>query len=305
VTQRVDLDRLADYAAGLLDGTPEAAEVAGLIATEPDWAQAYTLLAEADRAVLAELADLGAEPLVMPVDVVARLDACLAGVAGGSIGDERPRLTVITGEGTGPTRSATRAAARAKRRRTAWIAAVAAGVLAFGGFGVTALSDMVGSKSESPAGMSSGRGANEAGDALGGQPAVPPAGAPELGPPTMLSTGTNYFAADLGASFRGFVPGPEQPGRVTTSRDQVNTAQVAPPLRRLVDVVALSTCLRLVSSTYGGQPTVVDFARYEDDPALIVLLADATGRPARVVVAGTSCGLPEHGADVRYTTAVS
>ncbi len=50
----VDLDLLADYAAGVLD-RPQSAEVAYLISTEPAWARAHSALVRADAAVQADL----------------------------------------------------------------------------------------------------------------------------------------------------------------------------------------------------------------------------------------------------------
>lgn len=304
MTYGVDLDRLADYSAGLLDGTPEAAEVADLIATSPDWAQAYASLVDADHLVRADLTSLGRTDLVMPTDVVAQLDAALAAAARSDTATERPRLTVIAGEGTGR-HSASRptAATRARRRRNAWLAAAAAAVIAFGGFGVTVLSDMMDRAVTETTGMS-GRAGSGAADALG-EPA-PPAAAPSVGPPRLTASGTNYFAGDLALGFKSFGvnPGTLAP-EVASGRGELKDSQVAPLLRRLVDPVALSACLRLVTGAYGGQPLSVDFARFEHEPALVVLVGDTAGRPARVVVVGPTCGQPPNGPDVRYSTSVS
>jgi len=304
VTYGVDLDRLADYAAGLLDGTPEAAEVADLIATSPDWAQAYAGLVEADHLVRADLTSLGRADLIMPADVVAQLDATLASATRSDAATERPRLTVIAGEGTGSRTASRTAAAQARRRRNAWLAAAAAAVIAFGGFGVTVLSDMMDRAVTETSGMS-GRPGSGAADALG-EPA-PPAAAPSVGPPRLTASGTNYFAGDLMLGYKsgGAVdPGTLSP-EIAGGRGQLKDSQVAPPLRRLVDPVALLTCLRTVTGAYGGQPLSVDFARFENEPALIILLGDAAGRPARLVVVGPACGLPQNGPDVRYSTPVS
>ncbi|AEV89246.1 hypothetical protein ACWT_8237 [Actinoplanes sp. SE50] len=72
----VDIDLLADFVGGALDGTPDADRVAALLAADPAWQEAYELLAPEMATVGALLTGLPAEP--MPVDVVARLDAALA-----------------------------------------------------------------------------------------------------------------------------------------------------------------------------------------------------------------------------------
>ena len=62
-----ELDRLADYAAGVLSGRDEA-ETANLVRTEPHWAHAYTALVRADATVRSGLRDAGT-PVAMPADV--------------------------------------------------------------------------------------------------------------------------------------------------------------------------------------------------------------------------------------------
>lgn len=109
-----DLDLLADYAAGVLDGT-EADQLAHLIATDPAWSTAYHRLLDALPRASAALATLGAtsdgdhggatgdsasggdragggygaegvaegDGERMPADVAARLDRALAALSGG------------------------------------------------------------------------------------------------------------------------------------------------------------------------------------------------------------------------------
>ncbi len=72
-----DLDRLADFVAGGLEPT-EAAEVARLVHTEPDWSAAHAELTSADGAVRAQLSSYGAMTGPMPADVIARLEIALA-----------------------------------------------------------------------------------------------------------------------------------------------------------------------------------------------------------------------------------
>jgi len=73
-----DLDRLADFVGGALDGTPEADDVRRLVSTDTVWAEAYASLVTAEAAVRDELGALGAEALVVPPDVQERLEAALA-----------------------------------------------------------------------------------------------------------------------------------------------------------------------------------------------------------------------------------
>jgi hypothetical protein len=76
----VDIDLLADYVGGALDGTPDETVVAGLVADDPAWRTAHDALAGATATVGAQLRLLGAAPAPMPADVAARLDAALAGL---------------------------------------------------------------------------------------------------------------------------------------------------------------------------------------------------------------------------------
>src|SRR6266545_4809094 len=71
----VDLDRLADYTAGLLD-PQDRQQVDELIRTDPEWRHAYQALTAAQPALTAALTELRDAPL--PADVGARLDSALA-----------------------------------------------------------------------------------------------------------------------------------------------------------------------------------------------------------------------------------
>ncbi|MGW0501684.1 hypothetical protein [Micromonospora sp. NPDC003241] len=73
----VDLDLLADYLGGALDGTPQQAEVARLVDQDPDWARAHARLAPAVDEVRDELVDWGAPPIEMPPAVSDRILAAL------------------------------------------------------------------------------------------------------------------------------------------------------------------------------------------------------------------------------------
>lgn len=293
---RVELDRLADYAAGVLDGTPEAEHVATLIATDPEWADAYAALLAAESTVLADLALLGASAEPMPADVASSIDRALADAG------RRPRLEVLPGGGV-PTK-------KSPRRRRAWLAAVAAGVVALGGFSVATLGRGLVTQSESTAGMADRGGVPEGPAGAFGQPqAVPPADLASA-PPVRVASGTNYDAALLSSvrqsSWAGQRPAPAETGKTTSEADGGGLALglVPPPLQRLAAPAPLLTCLNQVTQAYGGTPSLVDYARFETQPALVVVLVDPAGKPFRTVVVGPSCGLPTSGADVRYTVPI-
>ncbi|MEV4753982.1 hypothetical protein AB0J86_02550 [Micromonospora sp. NPDC049559] len=74
----VDIDLLADYVGGALEGTPDEDAVARLIAEEPEWAEAYATLVPAVDSVRGSLAGWGTSPVEMPADVSDRLLAALA-----------------------------------------------------------------------------------------------------------------------------------------------------------------------------------------------------------------------------------
>lgn len=75
--REVDLDLLADYVGGALDGTPDEAEVARLVTQAPDWAAAYVALTGGLDAVRLDLATLASPPEPMPAAVVDRIEAAL------------------------------------------------------------------------------------------------------------------------------------------------------------------------------------------------------------------------------------
>ncbi|MGH3738921.1 MAG: hypothetical protein ACRDT6_25480, partial [Micromonosporaceae bacterium] len=76
----VDLDLLADYAGGALQGTPDQERVAALVDSDPSWAHAQQQLTAANTLVAADLAALGPEPI--PVDVAERIESALDNESG-------------------------------------------------------------------------------------------------------------------------------------------------------------------------------------------------------------------------------
>lgn len=293
----VDLDRLADFVGGALDGTPDADAVRNLIATDADWAAAHAELVIADAAVRADLTRLAVVPAPMPDDVAARLTAAL------------PTRT--------PERRRTSAAhERARSRWARWSAplAAAATVLAVVA-GLTYFlprSGLTGGNSrqaDAPA-LSTGGGATVQGDAAGS--AVP-----------RIASGRNYQPGrfgDLSAPGAAGAPGaytapanPAAPPRASDkggsrSNADTNKAQEGGPpvpaeLSRLTAPDALSACLAAVRAAHGGTVTLVDYARFADRPALVVVLSGSRtgGSGGWIVVVGPACGAVPGDADQRYS----
>jgi hypothetical protein len=259
----VDLDRLADYTAGLLDRR-ERDRVDELIATDPAWRDAHVALLAAQPRLDAVLAGLGSDPL--PVDVAVALDAAL-------VREGEPAVAGTT----------VKARRRWRRLMVSTAGAAAAVVAVFGG--VVALSNSGGPTSHT---LNGGQGA-----------AAPAARAPaegfaDAGPATVLHSGTDYTPRTLSAlvgadrakdAASGSAPRPAAPGAP-------GVAQAAPPdggpLARLGQSQALGDCLAAIVALHGGTPSVVDYARFQGRPALIVVLT--TGSAHRIVVAGPECG---------------
>jgi hypothetical protein len=278
----VDLDRLADFVGGALDGTPDAEAVRHLIASHSGWADAYTTLVSADEAVRGHLHALGSEAPAVPDDVLQRLDAALAAAA-------PPRLKVVP-----PVRDEL-AERRNRRRRWTVGLATAAAVLVCGSIGVTVLRSAT---LEQHSATSSGdRAAGGAGVA-----APPKAASPQdSSEVSVYSSGRDYSPDSLRSLclLGGLSAAGKSPNDI-----QQNTGSGPGPLRADEptpvpnELTALSSpairaaCLSAIETEYGGRVVVVDYARFQGAPALVVLLDGASfangGRGA--VVVGPQCG---------------
>ncbi|OLB75490.1 MAG: hypothetical protein AUI14_20940 [Actinobacteria bacterium 13_2_20CM_2_71_6] len=270
----MDLDRLADYTAGLLD-EPERVRIDRLIATDPTWREAHAALVAARPRLDAALSGLGA--VAMPANLAARLDAALAAETGPA--DGRTTATVID-----------LSKHRRWRRLAAGTAAAAAAVAAIFG-GVAVLS----SGGSSPSATSAGN----AGSAAQGLAAT---GAGT----SVLHSGTDYtpqnLAAALGAGSADSAGGGKAAAsgaRPAAPGPQVAESVPDSDLARLDNPAALHDCLNAIVALRGGQPTIVDFARYQGRPALIVVLTGPGVR--RIVVVGPECGAPGAGAAELYS----
>ncbi len=281
----VDFDLLADYVGGALDGMPEEAVVARRVAEEPAWAEAHAALAEATGSVRASLVSLGASAEPMPAEVADRIATALAQAPHG------PALSVVPDDADGPPRTAP----RARRRLPAWAApvAIAAGVAALAGLGLSQASNLgdsedAGSAAEAPAGTS---GLSEAGPDI----------AADAGPPVSES-GKDYrtLAEALPPSPAPFTTN----DRAATGKDgDRNTTQSAVTaldrLRR--DPAAMNACIRAIAEAHPPGVTsvqAVDLASFQGSPAAIVFFTDSSG--ARWAWAsGPECGQAGRGADTR------
>ncbi|WP_430784761.1 hypothetical protein [Actinoplanes sp. G11-F43] len=260
----VDLDLLADFVGGALDGTPDEERVATLVAEDPAWQAAFEALAPAMAAVGGALAAFEPEP--MPDDLAARLDGLL-----------REPETETAAAPAVPT-NVVDLEARRRARRWAAPLAVAAAVIAFAGFGATwwvanqPLADQASSDSA----------AATAERATG------------VGLPfTVTSSGIDYSAATLAD-----VP---MSATMATGEDQAGSLPEAPKsatLGRLDDTGALLACIEAITAeNAGGTLSVesVDYARFDGKPAVIVRFSAANGQWVWAV--GPECGSPGAGAD--------
>jgi negative regulator of sigma E activity len=281
-----DIDRLADYIGGALDG-PEEAEVARLVAEDPRWRETHDLLAPGMTAVAAELRTMGAATEPMPDDLAARLDEALTA-------EPRRHLSVVPG--TGDT------AATRPRRRLRWAvpAAVAAGVLAFAGFGIDYLAGQTGGSAEQASSAAGDSSAEHAAPMLGADDA---GAASDVRADQIRESGTNYTVATLAtvpAAFAAKASEPMAAGQESAlSGGQRVSDMGAGELDRLRARAALQTCIGAISQVHGTGPVAVetvDYARYDGRPALVVRFTAASATWAYAV--GPNCGTPDRGADL-------
>ncbi|MCU7722097.1 hypothetical protein ODJ79_00040 [Actinoplanes sp. KI2] len=287
----VDVDLLADYIGGALVDTPDESMVAALIADDPAWRSAYESLSGDMAAVEAELGRLEAVP--MPDDIVARLDVALAEAT------TKPQLTLIHGDAASPVR---------EKRKLRWVTpiAIAAGAVAFVGFGLDYLAGLergASDKASNTSAAGSGEARQdtaEAPAAAGGQPerSEPYAAQDnaDAGKTTALPqlryTGIDYTEATLAE------PAP-QPLAASAS------SMAGGVLRRLSTPVNLQQCLDKIAEANGAGPITVDtvdYAKFEGMPAIVVRFTAKNGTWAWA--SGPACGTSDRGADTRAKVSV-
>ncbi len=266
-----ELDRLADYTADALPAT-EAALVAHLVATDPRWSAAHRALHVADLAVRADLATAAVVPIRVPDDVAAQIDAALRRLTPAG-------ATVVS-----------LAAARAKRRRafTAGIAAAAATVVAVVG-GIAFNTSLTRSETASPtmaeADGPAGRDASTApAPALSAQAGADPGIA---GGTRILTSGTDYRLDTL-SQLAAQAPPAGQYDSKTAESPQYTAGEAPGGLATLSTPAGLADCLRAVAASHPGAVVLLDYARFEGQPALMIVLRQA--QSSMIIVVGPNCG---------------
>ncbi|MGI5246308.1 hypothetical protein [Dactylosporangium sp. CA-139066] len=293
-----DLDRLADFVGGALDGTPEADDVRRLVSTETSWAEAYAMLVSADAAIRDELHSLGAEAPGVPPEVQQRLDAALA-------------AAVTAPPADAPVVDLARAREARKRRRTRWAVglAAAAAVIVCGGVGVQALrSGIVTTEGVDSAAPGVAAGPNDRPTPAEGKGELSTGGRTSGG--GVISSGRDYGRGTLGDLAAAGTAGAKSNNLQGEGSGAPMAAQapapdnVPSPLARLAQPAARAACLGAITGEYGGQVSLVDYAAFEGRPALVVVV-DGTrvGAGKRlIVVVGPDCGIGGAIADERYRT---
>jgi negative regulator of sigma E activity len=280
----VDIDLLADYIGGALDGTPDESVVGALIADDPAWGAAYESLGGAMALVGAELGGLEPEP--MPAELATRLAALFAAeptapalslVRGGAaVADDAHAVPKTERERKSPARPG---------RRMRWAApiAVAAGVIAFVGFGLDYLAGRDSSRSDSATSSAAGQADVKA------APLAPDA-------EQIYHSGRDYTLDELAGGPARSLVAPESSAQSfkKSSPGQAAVGELA--LQRLALRAALQDCLDAIERENAHGPLSVDsvdYARFAGTPAVIVHFTATNG--AWGWASGAACGTP--GAD--------
>jgi hypothetical protein len=275
----LDLDALADALAGEGSAT-DADHLAGC----GDCAARLDELRAADAVVLDRLTGLARPPL--PADVAARLDAALA--AEEPLAQAQPAPPA---QHHAP--SVTALPARRARALPSWLPAAAAAVLVIGGGGAV-VSQLGGTSggSESTASSAAG-GAAESAEGATAELLLTASGtdwadpqAPGTALPVVLGGQARRLSLDEGA--------PQAQAEAESEAQDAPAPAAAPlpdELARLRTREGLDACLSslLAEQGPGVQPLAVDFAGYDGQPALAVVLPDPEPASAAVYVVGSDC----------------
>jgi hypothetical protein len=278
-----DLDLLADYVGGALDGTSEADQVSERIRSDIAWAAAYAELVAATDDVQARLRGLGGEPEPMPADVWSRLEATLLAepplsepaahsVVPAPVGPSRPVDNRPAGRPTG-------------HRRRRW-APVLVGIviLAALGLGISALRPLVGAEEDSGSGTTAA-----APDSATAAPAARVATGRDYTEKTLILA-TDFGNANTLSQQTPAAGGQDQEKSSSPAPFSSFAAPVPTELTRLLAPEALSRCLQGVGGVIPGDVVGVDYAKYAGSSALIVVVRAADGS-RWVGVAGPDCGV--------------
>ncbi|NBE82326.1 hypothetical protein [Micromonospora rubida] len=327
--REVDHDLLADYLGGALAGTPDEAVVARRVEQDPAWAEAHDALVPALVRVGEDLAAWAGPAPEMPLAVVERLAAALAGAGPGTptgssaVPDATGRIDLDSAAGvpaalvpaqpsggsrrpageSGPTTGRTGTAGPGRRGRR-WariagpVALATASVFAVG----LGINRFVAETTQSDS--ASATTVNEpAGAARDTQGSFRAAGMPQ-------HSGTDWTPETLAAGASARPPkGPTKPFGQGSAEPPAVVGERLPAaggLSRLATPGALAPCLAAVSTEHGAGPLtvdLVDYARFRGDPALVVRFVDPSGAHW-AWVSGPECGVPGSGADTRYRARV-
>lgn len=238
--------------------------------------------------------------------------------AGGAASGPARAVTTDDGVASGrhlvavPNDDAQPTTARKRARRLKWAApiGIAAGLVAFLGFGIQQFGAAESQESATSAGGAADQSAPEADHAL----ALP------AGPGQVLTSGTDYNRQTLAqaavramaAPAEGDQSGSATPQPLTALPDTRESgaqgkaakpsagamADPNDPLNRLKMQEPLLACLDAISGLNGAGPITaqsIDYARYDGAPALIVQFTAGNG--GWVWAAGADCGTPGSGAD--------
>lgn len=300
-----ELDDLADYVAGTLTGA-SADRVATLIQTDSRWAAAHAALTEAEPLVRSTLQAAAADPPPMPDDVAARLDALIAnpgrweahgptdhpdaspGRLGGAGRTAPPSSPIAARRPESPGRriagppSRSRGDAAPGRARRPVVVRVLTAVLvlsALGGFAAVARQFLL--SGPPPATMADA--AAEGFDPNESPLALPP------GSPIDMMGGTEVFSSGIDYR-RDTLSKAAQPQPLGTLAERSPAAIDSDgDLSRPTIADQLPACLNAVGSVHPGVVTSVEYARFEGEPALILLVRQ--NETSTVVAVGLDCGI--------------
>lgn len=228
------------------------------------------------------------EPPPLPAWVAARLDAALAAEAeAGRAAAAADRLTSIAG--ARPRRS------RPGRGRGALVRSLAAAaavcLLGGGGYALFRAAAQPPSAGSTSAGARSGAASKPA--PRGGPLIEPGATAPAIRVPRVTHSGTNYRPGQLQAQVESVLGQTPRTGQPAPGESSSSPGMGLP--------TALQGCVQKVIGAQ--QPTLVDTASYQGQPATVIVAPQPNGPGGQVWVAGAGCSA-SHG-DVLAHTAIS
>lgn len=259
------VDALCDLDEGLLAGTPGEADIRAHVAGCASCADFIALLATTRE----QLAALPAEP--MPAEVAVRIDAALAREATRDAEPAPVTVAVVT-----PMDSARRT------RRPRWVrsaGAVAAGIalLMAGAVGVNAFNAV-----------------NEKSGTISG--AAEDNSAPNDSAQRDAGSMRNYTQSTLADDVRALVGGgpaaagaPQTKSSPSRPLGAQQDAAGPPDLSRLRSPAQLASCVAELTGRQGVAVIAVDYATYEGEPAVIIVLPDADPAVVQAWVVGPGC----------------